>query len=235
MGESLRISPRRNPQQDRLAHLKIPSSKSHTMRALLLGALLPERSRIRHFLSSPDTDRLIQSLQLLGVEISQDTPGEMTIMGRFPWKRVDEPLDVGNSGIQLRFLTALASLSPHRYHIQGDPLLTAMRPVDDLLQGLSQLGARYSYLGEEGKAPFTIQGTVDSGKVFLNGNDSQPVSALLLALAFKGSGEIEVKDPQEIPWIKMTLGWLQMLGAEIEVSGDFKNYTIKRGIQKNFV
>lgn len=235
MGDTLKISPMLSqlPTKEQ-KFLHIPSSKSHTMRALLLGALLPGISTIDHILPSPDTSLLIHSLECLGAKITYKTPTSIAIQGSFPWKKMDTPIDVGNSGIQLRFLAALASLSPHPYQIQGDALLNQMRPVHDLLQGLEQLGATYSYLGEFGKAPFIIQGPIQTGKVLLSGEDSQPISALLLTLSFLGEGgEIAVKNPNEIPWIKMTLNWLKRLGAQVEVSRDYRSFKIVKEIQKS--
>jgi 3-phosphoshikimate 1-carboxyvinyltransferase len=69
----------------------------------------------------------------------------------------------------------------------------------------------------DGYAPIIIQGPLQAGKVTLAGEDSQPVSALLIASAFAvGPVEITVLNPGEKPWVALTLDWFERLGIPYE-------------------
>jgi 3-phosphoshikimate 1-carboxyvinyltransferase len=76
-----------------------------------------------------------------------------------------------------------------------------------------------------GYAPLIIKGPISSGKIELDGEDSQPVSALLMMASFvEGITEIYVKNPGEKPWIDLTLSWLDRLG----VSYNYRNHEFYR-------
>ncbi|MEI6531830.1 MAG: 3-phosphoshikimate 1-carboxyvinyltransferase, partial [Chlamydiota bacterium] len=51
------------------------------------------------------------------------------------------------------------------------------------------------------------------GSVVIQGTDSQPVSALLIAAAFaEGPIDITIENPGEKPWVQLTLNWFDRLG-----------------------
>ena len=200
--------------------LSIPPSKSHTLRALLFGALAEGKSIVRHYLHSSDTMRMIDACRLLGatVEVFPDKIEIKGISGVIP--PLQGIIDAGNSGIILRFLTAICALSTGEVKVTGDSSICSNRPMNSLLQALTMLGAKIHFLGKQGYAPFTIQGPLKGGKVTVDGADSQPVSALLIAAAFAAKPiEIKVTRPGEIPYIQMTLKWLDDLNIPYEKEG----------------
>lgn len=200
--------------------ISIPPSKSQTLRALLFASFSCGKSVITNPLSSPDVSGAIAACRSLGAEIVENE-GKLEIWGRGGALFLPSAqLDVGGSGISFRFLSALTSLFPTRTTIRGDYALSELRPSLSLFEGLSQLGAKVTFHGKRGFAPVTIEGPISPGVVQVEGPDSQPVSALLIAASFlEGETRIEVKNPGEKPWIDLTLSWLDRLGVSYHREG----------------
>lgn len=195
--------------------LTIPSSKSHTMRAILFAALAKGRSVIRNYLPSSDTNAMIEACRLFGAQLSVNpNANEIEINGlNGSIQHASDVIHAGNSGIILRFCSAVGALSSLPVVITGDYSIRHQRPMQILLDGLNQLGVLASSMRGDGFAPVIIQGPIRSSKVEITGEDSQFVSALLIAAAFaKRPIELKVKNPGEKPWVALTLAWFDQLG-----------------------
>ena len=208
-------------------NITVPPSKSHTMRAILLASLATGRSTVRGYLPSPDTDAMITACVHLGAHIEK-MQNTLIIEGNAGALTVPKQvIDVGNSGQVLRFVAALAALMPHYTVITGDASICNIRPMDPLLQALSQAGALAVSTKGDGHAPIVIRGPITASHMVLDGQDSQPVSALLMMAAFlEGETTIEVRDPGEHPWINLTLYWLDRLGISYE-NNQFETYKVR--------
>lgn len=196
----------------------LPPSKSHTMRALLLGSK-SRRSVVRHYLNSPDTEAMIQAITYLGSTVERDNDN-LLIQGGY----ADSPclIECGNSGQVLRFVAAQAALRRTKIGFTGDESIRTNRPMQPLLSALEQLGAQTS-AGEKG---WVIEGPIKAGSATLSGADSQPVSALLMAAAFlDGTTTLHVHNPGETPWIDMTLSWLKKCDVNIH-HDNYEYYSI---------
>ena len=193
--------------------LSIPPSKSHTLRAILFGALAHGITRVENYLPSADAQAMIQACRLLGAPIHILPSNTLEIEGlNGSLQTAEDVIQAGNSGIVLRFITALAGLSPHYTVITGDASIRHLRPIQTLLDALTQLGAFAVSTRGDGYAPLVIRGPMNNGRAELSGIDSQPVSALLIAAAFRDRPtELIVKDPGEKPWILLTLDWFDRL------------------------
>jgi len=192
--------------------LKIPPSKSQTMRALIFGAAAEGVSRVRNFLRSEDTDKLIRALTLFGAGF-EEREGDLIIHGG-RLKTPEDIIDVGNSGIALRFLTAFAVGVPGYTLITGDSSIR-QRPMDVMLKAYQDLGAFAVSSQGNGFAPIIMKGPLLSNYVEVDGSDSQPVSALMIAAGIsKKPLTIVVNNMKEIPFVMMTAKWIQ--GVEIE-------------------
>jgi 3-phosphoshikimate 1-carboxyvinyltransferase len=201
--------------------ITVPPSKSHTLRALFFALMAKGTSRIRHYLHSPDTDAMIDAISQLGaqVERSQDVLQVLGVAGKLlPPKAI---IDAGNSGQVLRFIGALGAIMPHKMTITGDESIRCRRPMKPLLSALEQLGATTTV------QPLSIRGPITGARAVLDGRDSQPVSALLMASAFlPQTTVIEVINPGERPWIDLTLFWLKKMGVEV-VNENYTSYVVK--------
>jgi 3-phosphoshikimate 1-carboxyvinyltransferase len=198
--------------------VQLPPSKSLTMRALTLAALAQGSSTIIDPLISPDTEAMVRVIKTFGAKVEHCSWGfRIEGMKNYQGCLTGSSVDVGNSGLALRFATALFSLCREPVVISGDLSIHELRPIEPLVDALQQLGASSSYLGKSGFAPLRIQGPIHSGQCVVEGADSQPVSALLVALSVvDGYSTIQVRHMGERPWVEMTLSVLKDLGVSID-------------------
>jgi 3-phosphoshikimate 1-carboxyvinyltransferase len=209
--------------------ITVPPSKSHTLRSILFGALGKGKSIIHDYLPSTDSQAMIHACRLFGAAIDI-LSNKITIEGiNGQLLHANDVINAGNSGIVLRFCAAVGALAKNPVVITGDHSICHQRPMKSLLHGLSQLGVSAVSMRGDGFAPVIIRGPMRSGKVVINGEDSQPVSAMLIASAFaEGPIEIEVENPGELPWINLTLNWLDKFKIKY-VSEDSKKYHLIGG------
>lgn len=192
----------------------IPSSKSHTLRAIFFALMGKGLSQIHKYLPSPDAYAMLRAVEMFGAKIQQ-TSTSLWIKGTAgKLKSPEGIIDAGNSGLVLRFIGALASLLPTHTVITGDHSICSLRPIQPLLSALTRLKADARSMHVNGLAPIIVKGPLLPGKTTLCGKDSQPVSALLMTACFlEGPSHIHVLNPGEKPWIDVTLHWLKRLGA----------------------
>ena len=204
----------------------IPPSKSNSLRAILFGSLGKGKSVVHNLLPSPDTEAMIKACRLFGATI-QCFDQKIEIEGvNGKIEAAEDVIDAGNSGIVLRFCSAVGALSKNPVVVTGDTSIRHQRPMKELLQGLLQLGVSAVSMRSDGYAPVIIQGPLTKGKATIDGEDSQPVSALLIAAAFaEGPFELLVKNPGEKPWVALTLDWFDRLGISYK-NQDFERYQI---------
>ncbi len=207
---------------------KIPPSKSQTMRALIFATLSKGRSIIRNYLHSPDTDAMIEACRCLGasIKVMQET---LEVEGGL--RPAEDVINAGNSGIVLRFIGAISALTSQYTIITGDHSIRHRRPVKPLLDGLTQLGAFAVTSRGDDHAPIIIKGPLKGGTALIEGEDSQPVSGLLIASAFAPSKiELFVTNPGEKPFVNLTLSWFDRLGIPYE-NENFEKYLIPGGAE----
>lgn len=214
-------------QQSRLeGRLDVPPSKSQSMRAILWATMAKGTSVVRDLLPSPDIDAMLSACQQLGAEITQDgTAWHIKGVAGCPCTPANV-IDVGNSGLVLRFITSLACLCEGYTAITGDASIRSQRPMEPLIEGLRGLGGYAISTQNNGLAPIVVRGPLKAGFTQLQGHDSQPVSALLMTAPFlEGTTTIEVTDSGEKPFVALTLSWLQRLGIEY-TNDDFARYSV---------
>jgi 3-phosphoshikimate 1-carboxyvinyltransferase len=179
----------------------VPPSKSHTLRAILFSALAFGQSEIENPLNSPDTEAMLDAVEAFGATVYRGA--SIKIEGH-PLRIPERPIDCGNSGLVFRFMVALASLLPGTTFFTGDHSIRTSRVITPLLHALEKLGARTTPWPH-----LSVTGPISPGFTSLDGADSQPVSALLIAASLlPGTTHIQVDQPGETPWIDMTLHYL---------------------------
>jgi 3-phosphoshikimate 1-carboxyvinyltransferase len=202
------------------ATLRLPGSKSITNRALILAALSDSPSVVRGVLKARDTSLAVGALRALGSVI--DSRGtDVGVHPGSPGQGAAVSVDVGNAGTVMRFLPAVAALTPAAVAFDGDPRARE-RPVGALLSALRSLGVSIDDDGR-GALPFTVhgKGSVPGGPVTLDASgSSQLVSGLLLAAPrFTAGVEVRHSGPPvpSLPHIEMTVRMLRDAGANVEV------------------
>lgn len=194
----------------------VPSSKSHTIRALLIAACADGPSSIGNVLESADAGSCIAAVERLGATVTVErrhrtgmdivvTPPSGGILAKSD-PRGDGPptgdhgsagsapptVDVGNSGTTLYLLSALAALRPGGVRFDGDASIRG-RSAAPLLAALTAMGAAITPEGQPGCAPYTVMGPLTPGRtVPVESPTSQYLSALLLtAPVLPGAGPAE--------------------------------------------
>ncbi len=205
--------------------ISIPTSKSHTIRSLLFALMAQGKSSIESPLPSPDTLAMLDAIRHLGakVDMEKDTLIIEGVAGKI--HAAEDVIQCGNSGQVLRFIGALAALSPSYTVLTGDLSIRHNRPVLPLLDAIQQLGGFAVSSRLDGYAPVIVRGPLKGGRATLSGEDSQPISGLLMLGAFTPL-ELNVINPGEKPWIALTLHWFDRLGIPYE-NNNFQHYKMK--------
>lgn len=207
----------------------VPGSKSITNRALVLAALASRRGpcRLSGALASEDTEVMVDSLSKLGWNIAADwgtghlevsrplSPANARLI---PASHAN--LQVANSGTSMRFLTALCSLGPGTYLLDGVERMRE-RPIGDLLNALCSAGVRAVCGMKPDCPPVTIQsgGWTNDSIVVAGTTSSQFLSGLLLVAPWTGKDvEIRIRgDLVSEPYVDMSVAMIRKWGASLDV------------------
>jgi len=220
------------------ATVRVPGSKSLTNRALLIASLANGTTRLTNALFSDDSRYFAGALQTLGFDVRLDEANcKMSVTGlggKIPSSKAE--LFIGNAGTAARFLSAFLTLANGEYILDGDARMRE-RPIGDLVDSLSQLGAIITPLAfREGSRvkdicpPVKIKASgLRGGKATIAGDiSSQFLSALLMVAPYaQQSIEIEVITKlNSKPYLDMTLAMMKDFGINIE-RDNYSQFTIQ--------
>jgi 3-phosphoshikimate 1-carboxyvinyltransferase len=232
--------------------VRIPASKSHTIRRLLIAALAQGVSEIEYPLDSLDARSCVAACRALGAQITEHravdptspnpVDGEGKKLVRWTVKGTGTKLtelaataginiDVGNSGTTLYLTLAAAALGQVPVRFDGDAQIRR-RSAAPLLAALAGLGVRAESEGGNGCAPIVIQGPWKGGSISIECPTSQYLSALLIAAPLAPTGtltEITVPLLNEKPYVEMTLAYLDAQGIVYEKQADLSRFRIPGG------
>jgi 3-phosphoshikimate 1-carboxyvinyltransferase len=218
--------------------VRLPGSKSVSIRALLLASLAEGVTRLTGLLDSDDTAVMREALHACGVALRDEGEAGLCVRGaaRFPLRDAD--IFVGNSGLSVRTLVAVLAFMDGRYRLSGVPRMH-QRPIGDLVDALRPLGARIAYLEKEGFPPLLIEPAQahaalpvrvrgDASSQFLTGIlQAAPLLARERALTVQVEGELISK-----PYIDLSLALMRRFGVEVECAADASGaprYTVAAG------
>eukprot|EP01024_Parvocaulis_polyphysoides_P011431 TRINITY_DN14000_c0_g1_i1.p1 TRINITY_DN14000_c0_g1~~TRINITY_DN14000_c0_g1_i1.p1 ORF type:complete len:493 (-),score=102.27 TRINITY_DN14000_c0_g1_i1:1033-2511(-) len=221
--------------------VNLPGSKSLSNRVLLLAALADGETVVQNLLDSDDIRYMVGALRVLGVELSEDWGNrKMTVKGckgKFPSDGGD--LFLGNAGTAMRPLTAaVAAAGEGEFILDGVPRMRE-RPIQDLVDGLTQLGVDAECTLGTGCPPVRVVAKgLKPGRVELSGSvSSQYLTALLMAspLALKSEGQftdIVIKDTLvSEPYVDMTVKLMERFGINVERVEGLRKIRIPAGQQ----
>ncbi len=211
------------------ATVRVPGSKSLTNRALLIASLANGTTHLTNALFSDDSRYFAKALQTLGFGVQLDEVNHsMTVTGldgKIPAKKAE--LFIGNAGTAARFLSAFLTLGNGEYTLDGEARMRE-RPIGDLVDSLSQLGANIQPLqkaesGERICPPVKIIASgLPGGKTTIAGDiSSQFLSALLMTAPYAQSPiEVELTtDLNSKPYVDMTISIMKDFGVEVDRNG----------------
>jgi 3-phosphoshikimate 1-carboxyvinyltransferase len=181
------------------AKIKLTGSKSISNRFLILKEVLGKDIHFENLSDSEDT-------QLLQNAINQIK------------NKRQATIDVHHAGTDMRFLTALLSITEGEWIITGSDRMKE-RPIGELVMALSSLGANISYLEKENFPPLLIKGKkLKGGIVHIDSSvSSQFISALILiAPALEQGMKLNLTGKMvSKPYIEMTCALLKSFGVHV--------------------
>ncbi|MGN0161473.1 MAG: 3-phosphoshikimate 1-carboxyvinyltransferase [Lachnospiraceae bacterium] len=213
-------------------HVTVPGSKSMTNRALLMAALSDGVTTLEGILFSDDSRYFLSSLKSLGYEVDySEEKCQATVRGlggRLPQKT--GKIYVGSAGTAARFLTAMLALSDGEYVIDASEQMQK-RPMKPLFDALSEMGAEFTYLKEEGFLPVRVKGNSAScGKANVDiSKSTQFLSALLMTAPMMTKGlDIHItSEKTDGAYIRITRKMMEEFGCHVDYDG--KDYHIAGG------
>ncbi|ANS75032.1 3-phosphoshikimate 1-carboxyvinyltransferase [Paenibacillus yonginensis] len=203
------------------------SSKNYTTRYLLAAALAEGTSVVRYPAHSQDSDAMRRCIADLGAAL-EETDDQIVITGFGGKLSPVKELNVGNAGAVLRFLMAIAALSPEITFVNTYPDSLGKRPHDDLITALEQMGVQVEH--QNGRLPITIRGgKPKGGSITVSGEvSSQYLSALLfLTPLLEEDSEITVTgDLKSKVVVGQTLEVLEQAGIQVEAAPDYTLFKV---------
>ncbi len=208
--------------------VRIPGSKSHTIRALFIASLADGKSELYSPLISNDALSAVAVCRAFGAEIEM-LENKFVVKGfNGKPKTPDNIIDVGNSGTTLRFGVMTAALEDGCSVFTGDYQIRK-RPLKPLIEAMNNLGVDVFSTRNNGMAPVVIKGKIKGGKTEIDAITSQYLSSLLINCPLvEADTEIIPTRLNEIPYVEMTLWWLDKQGIKYE-NDNFKYIKVKGG------
>lgn len=180
------------------AVIKVPGDKSISHRAAMLASLTDGPCLVRNYLGGEDCLGTLRVLGQLGVAIEDKGGGSWLIHGTSgKFHRPEGDLDCGNSGTTMRLMSGLLAAQPFQSRLTGDASLSR-RPMKRIIGPLTQMGAKFSTEGPDGRPPMVIEGNPElRGMEYLLPVPSAQVKSAVLLAGLLASGTTTVIQPVE--------------------------------------
>jgi len=199
--------------------VSMPSSKTHSFRALVLAGLADGVSTIRKPKLSSDWSEAVRAMRMYGADIRQVDAETFEVRGvAGQLQTPDDVINVNNSGTMLVFIAGVAAACPGWTILTGDESLRKLRKITrNFLPPFEELGITVISTKEDGMAPFVFKGKVNGGTAHMDGTGCQPVFSVLIAAALSPQPvDLYVSTPGETPYIDLLLYWFDKVGLRYE-------------------
>ncbi len=143
------------------------------------------------------------ALRALGIQIETFEPDDGTTetairvhgkRGVFTQPKGD--IDCGNSGTTMRLLAGVLAAQPFRSRLVGDASLSR-RPMRRVIEPLTQMGARITAEGEDGRPPLVIDGGYLQSISYTSPVASAQVKGAVLLAGLFAKGKTSVTEPSQ--------------------------------------
>ena len=144
------------PARNILGSLKLPGDKSISHRYAMLAAFAQGVSKFTNFSTGADCASTLACMEALGAKVNRrgnDSVEITGVAGRVT--PTAHPLDCGNSGSTMRFISGLLAPQQGTFTLVGDASLSR-RPMERIRKPLAEMGAKLTLT--DGHAPITIEG-----------------------------------------------------------------------------
>jgi 3-phosphoshikimate 1-carboxyvinyltransferase len=176
--------------------IRVPGDKSISHRAIMLGAIADDITRIKGFLESEDSLATLQAFRDMGVVIEGPHQGEVKIYGAGLHGLCPPPgpLYLGNSGTSMRLLSGLLAAQSFDTELLGDASLSK-RPMARIADPLNQMGASIQ-TGVDGLPPVRIHAVESlNGMSYTMPVASAQVKSGVLLAGLYANGSTKVTEP----------------------------------------
>lgn len=190
--------------------IEIPSDKSVSHRAVILGALAKGKSVIKNFSSGADPNSTINVCKQLGVEISKNE-NTVIINSDAKFLKPGDVLDCGNSGTTMRMMAGVLAGQNFNSVLCGDKSLSC-RPMKRIIEPLTLMGANIS--SQNNKAPLNICGSLLKAINYKSPIASAQVKSCILLAGLFAQGTTIYKEIY--PSRNHTELMLKSMGADIK-------------------
>ncbi len=175
--------------------LRVPSDKSISHRAVILGALAKGTTKVYSWLRSADTLATLSIIKALGVEVKEDAEGVLLIKGKnYVFEEPKDVLNAENSGTTARLMMGVLSTQPFFSVLTGDESLRR-RPMLRVVEPLREMGAFIDGREKGNKLPVSIRGGDLKGISFFNKKASAQVKSSLMLAGLRAEGITEIVEP----------------------------------------
>ncbi|MFM7260307.1 MAG: 3-phosphoshikimate 1-carboxyvinyltransferase [bacterium] len=217
-------------------HVRVPGSKSLSNRHLILAALADAPTTLRGLLACEDCDRLLAALSALGARhravrgpndggCDGGCDGDRDQIIIEPAGSVAMPndvrVDLGDGGTPTRFMIAYAAARRAGVCTIDGSARMRERPVAEGVDMLRALGARISYVEQEGRLPVRVEGgSLRGGRLRVGRTaSSQFASALMLVAPTLAEGlDLEfTEEPTSASYLQLSLAALAEARVQAEV------------------
>ncbi len=199
--------------------VRMPRSKTHSFRALILASLADGISIVRNPKVSGDWHEAVKAMRMYGAKIEEIEKNVFRVEGvAGNLLTPADVINVNNSGTMLFFVAGVAAACPGWSVITGDESIrTFRRNSKYLFKPFQDLGTEIISTKDDGMAPLIIKGKVNGGVAHMDGISCQPVFSVLLASAFSEKPvEVFVQNPGERAYIDLLLYWFRKVGIQYE-------------------
>jgi 3-phosphoshikimate 1-carboxyvinyltransferase len=162
--------------------VRVPPDKSISHRSFMFLSMAKGRGRVIDPLLSADTKATMAAMRAVGVEFEETVNGYViTSEGYQNFKEPTDVIDCMNSGTTARLLTGVFAPTNKYYVLTGDASLRK-RPMDRVINPLSEMGAKFAARNGNSLLPMTILPSVTKPvDLIATTKSAQVKSAVLLA------------------------------------------------------
>ena len=215
--------------QNLQGEVRMPRSKTHSFRALILASLANGISYVRNPKLSGDWHEAVKAMSMYGAKIEEIDKQVFRVEGvGGDLQTPADVINVNNSGTMLFFISGVAAACPGWSVITGDESIRTLRKVSkNLFEPFQELDVGIISTKNDGMAPLIIKGKVNGGVAHMDGVGCQPVFSVLIAAAFsKKPVEVFARNPGERAYIDLLLYWFRKVGLQYEnVDNKHEHYT----------
>ncbi|MCR4880633.1 MAG: 3-phosphoshikimate 1-carboxyvinyltransferase [bacterium] len=195
--------------------IEVPSDKSLSHRAVMLGCLCGGKVKVKNFSKGEDCQNTLKIFRQMGVGV--DFVDEKNFMlNSKGLTRPENPLYAGNSGTTMRLLSGILAGQDFESQIEGDISLSK-RPMKRIIEPLRLMGADISSKNDDFRAPLIIKPAQLSSIEYVSPIASAQVKSCILFAGLFANGKTKVSEPYKSRDHSERM--LKYLGANIETDG----------------